>query len=511
MKKMNRRDFLASTAAVGAFNFVPRRVVARSGHVPPSDKVTMAHIGCGTQGLREIPRIVTHEEVQLVAVADPNKDSMNYLDWSADGIMNLCRGLSGDAEWRKGKPGVPGGRDVLKKVIDGFYATQRGDADFKAVAAYEDFREMLVKEDFDAVKIMTPDHLHGYICVKCMEAGKHTTVHKPLANRISESKLVIETARKTGVATYFIPWGANSPKDMAQVVKWIDGGLIGTLREVHNWSRRPVWPQYLEIPKDTPKVPRGFNWDMWLGPEKDRPYHPHYTHNVFRGWYDFGGGSMCDMGHYSLWGVVKALELEPPVWAEANGAHACHLEGQVCRKIRNDWSYPLASSIRMGFAPAAGRESVEITWWDGSMRPATPDELIEDGDAFGDEGMMFVGDNGKILADFHGRNPRLLPKRKMEAVVGLQPEEESWQRRAEAAGAAELTAFDQWLKACKGGEQATGNFLEATTISEMNNLAAVALRSGRRIQYDSKKMEITNYPEANKYLTRDYRPGWEIS
>jgi hypothetical protein len=508
---MNRRDFLASTAAVGAFHFVPRHVVAGSGKVPPSDKVTMASIGCGTQAIREIPRLLTHDAVQLVTVADPNKDSMDYRDWSADGIMNLCRGLSGDAEWRNGQSGVPGGREVLKKAIDGFYATQRGEENFKAVTAYEDFREMLVKEDVDAVKIMTPDHLHGYACVKCMEAGKHASVHKPLANRISESKLVIETAKKTGVATYFLPWGSNRPQEMDQILKWVDGGLIGTLREVHNWSRRPVWPQYLEIPKDKPKVPRGFNWDLWLGPEKERPYHPDYTHNVFRGWYDFGGGSMCDMGHYSLWGVVKALELAPPIWAEANGAHACHLEGQVCRKIQNDWSFPLASSIRFGFAPAAGREPVEITWWDGSMRPQTPAELFEDGDEFGDEGMMFVGDKGKILADFHGSNPRLLPKRKMVAVMGPQPEVDPAERRRQRREEGGPDPFGDWIKACQGGPQATGNFLEATTISEMNNLAAVALRSRRRIEYDTKKMEITNYPEANAYLTRDYRPGWEIS
>lgn len=160
---------------------------------------------------------------------------------------------------------------------------------------------------------MTPDHLHGVISIACMKRGKHVIMHKPIANRLQEARLVIDTARKTGVATHFMPWEANGSMD--QVMAWINAGAIGTLREIHNWTNRPVWPQYTTIPAAAP-IPDGFDWDLWLGPEAERPYSPDYTHMVFRGWYDFGGGSMADMGHYSLWTVFNALDLKSPMSIE---------------------------------------------------------------------------------------------------------------------------------------------------------------------------------------------------
>ncbi len=502
-KEMTRREFLASTAAVGAVHIVPRHVLGGPGFVPPSEKVRLAHIGCGSQGIRELPRILQHPEIQVTTVCDPNRDSMNYIDWSKEELKWIIRGFRDEPTWRVDVPGIPGGRDVMKEAIDKYYARERASEGYKGVTAYADFRELLEKEEFDAVKIITPDHLHATIAVACMRKGKHVTVHKPLANRMNESKLVIGTARQTGVTTYFLPWASNGPMD--QIMKWIDGGLIGTLREIHNWSRRPVWPQYLELPTDQPPVPEGFDWDLWLGPEKPRPYHPHYTNNVFRGWYDFGGGSISDMGHYSLWGVVNALELAPPISAEATASHAIRIEEQVCRKIENDFSYPLACTIRFGFAPAAGRAPIDIVWHDGGMRPPTPDELTEDGEEFGDEGMLFVGDAGKILADFHATNPRLLPRKKMEAVMGPQPDSPPRRQRPEGPD-----PFDNWITACKTGSQPTGNFIEAETISEMCNLGAVALRAKTKVLYDTASMKITNVPDANKYLTRDYREGWEL-
>ncbi len=143
-----------------------------------------------------------------------------------------------------------------------------------------------------------------------MKRRKHVILHKPIANRLKEARMTIDTARTSGVATHFMPWDSNG--SMEQVMGWIRDGSIGTLREVHNWTNRPVWPQYAALPTDTPPVPEGFDWDLWLGPERERPYHPNYTHMVFRGWYDFGGGSMADMGHYSLWTVFRALELSGP-------------------------------------------------------------------------------------------------------------------------------------------------------------------------------------------------------
>ena len=195
---------------------------------------------------------------------------------------------------------------------------------------------MLEKEKgIDAVKIMTPDHLHGVIAIAAMKRGKHVITHKPISNRLKEAQLVVETARKTGVSTHLMPWDSNG--DMAPVMAWINSGAIGTLREVHNWSNRPVWPQYSTVPTDRPPVPEGFDWDLWLGPEAERPYHPNYTHMVFRGWYDFGGGSMADMGHYSLWTVFNALELAGPTSVEPMFTHACSCRTASRTTIRNDF------------------------------------------------------------------------------------------------------------------------------------------------------------------------------
>ncbi len=136
----------------------------------------------------------------------------------------------------------------------------------------------------------------------------------------------------------------------ASIAQRIKVGVIGPLREIHNWTNRPVWPQYTRIPKDRPPVPKGLDWNLWLGPALDRPYHPHYTHTVFRGWYDFGGGSMADMGIYSLWPVFTTLDLGIPQSAEAWATHTCSVADHVCRTDKNDFSYPTACTLRFKFA-----------------------------------------------------------------------------------------------------------------------------------------------------------------
>ncbi|MEJ0101275.1 MAG: Gfo/Idh/MocA family oxidoreductase [Bacteroidota bacterium] len=183
------------------------------------------------------------------------------------------------------------------------------------------------EKDLDAVKIMTPDHLHGILSYAALKKGKHVIVHKPLSNRLIEGKKVIELAKNNKAVTHLVPWDSNGSTDT--VMAWINAGAIGTLTEVHNWTNRPVWPQYPEIPTDTPPIPQGLDWDLWLGPEADRPYHPNYTNMVFRGWYDFGGGSMADMGHYSLWTVFNALKLQSPTIIEPHRSHVCGFHDPV--------------------------------------------------------------------------------------------------------------------------------------------------------------------------------------
>lgn len=494
----NRRTFLATAASA---LIVPRHVLGK-GYVPPSDQITLAHIGTGTEGLREMTNLLPSPQIRIVAVCDPNKHAVGYRDWSPNGLRNDIRELLGNPNWSAGEGQVPGGLDAGKDMVDSYYAAKRPNEHLSGCAAYADFRELLDKEkDLDAVKIMTPDHLHGVVSIAAMRKRKHVIMHKPLSNRLLEGKLVIETARSSGVATYFMPWDSNG--SMKQVMAWIDGGEIGALREVHNWTNRPVWPQYPTIPTDAPPVPEGLNWDLWLGPEADRPYQPEYTHMVFRGWYDFGGGSMADMGHYSLWTVFNALELAGPTSIEPMLSHHCIFKGNAASGVKNDFSFPEASCVRFRYPATSRRAAIELIWWDGGMRPPTPPELEEDHQELPIEGMMFVGDKGKILAGFRVENPRLIPAQRMAG----QPAAEPPMREPKVGEAGRW--IPEWVSACKGGKPSPGNFLNAGPITEAVNLYAVALRTRRRLRYDAANTKITNDADANRYLARAYRKGWD--
>ena len=506
---LSRRKFIqAGGAAAAAFTIVPRHVLGGQGFVAPSEKITVGYIGCGTQGIRELLRMLTMPEVQIVAVCDPVKDGHDYVDWSVDGLRASIGSALGKPDWRRGAPGIPGGRDVAKEIIETSYANQRTSDKFKGCASYADFRDLLEKEkDVNAVKIMTPDHLHATIAIAAMKKGKHVLLHKPIANRLQEARWVIETARKTKVATHFLP--ANDGAQIRAIKAWIDDGAIGTLREVHNWSNRPMWPQYPIIPTDTPPIPEGFDWSLWLGPSLARPYHPNYTHAVFRGWYEFGGGSLADMGHYSLWPVFTQFNLDAPFSVESRPSHAAILRGNVAVTLKNDYSFPAACTIRFKFAAKGERPPMDIFWYDGSMKPPTPEELEADNKELGPEGMMFVGNSGKILAGFRGENPQIIPEKKMREYRTAKNLPEAAPRQR---GQGQDRGDAAWVAAFKGSKPTYGDFLLGGPISDAFNLGAVSLRlGGRRLLFDAGSMKVTNVPEANKHLGREYRTGWELT
>jgi len=497
-QKINRRKFVSSaaTASIG-FTIIPRHVLGGRNWIAPSDKLTIGYIGCGTQGLREMVPLIANPKVQIVAVCDPNKRSTNYIDWSKHGIRDSIRKALGDPSWAEGVDGILGGRDVGRDFVEKFYARNKPSGKYKGCSAYVDFRELLEKErDIDALKIMTPDHLHAAISIAAMKKGKHIVMHKPIANRIHESRVTIEAARASGVSTHLLAW-SDRPGN-ALVKQWIADGAIGTLKEIHNWSFRPVWPQWSSVPTDTPPVPEGFDWQLWLGPERDRPYHPNYTHCVFRGWFDFGGGSIADMGHYSLWPMFLTLGINtPPISAEAYATTQRTIVDQVSRKVENNVAFPYSCILRFKFPKQETLPAFDLFWYDGGMKPHTPDELEADGKDMPEEGMMFVGDKGKIIGGFRNENPVLIPESRM-SNYDKGPERET--RRGD----------DIWIDAFREKKQSPGSFLLAGPVSETINLGAVALRAGRKVLYDAEKMEITNVPEANRYLRREYRPGWEL-
>ena len=508
---ITRREVLAPAAAGLAFAVVPRHVLGGSGYVAPSDKITLAYIGCGTQGIRELLRLITTPQVQITAVCDPVKDGTNYIDWDKTGIRDSVRKALENPNWGAGISGIRAGRDMAKEIIETHYAKKRAAENFRSVASYADFRELLEKEkDLDAVKIMTPDHLHATISIAAMKKHKHVLIHKPLSNRVAEVRMVVESARKTGVATHLLAW--RSPIDAVRDM--ILDGAIGALREVHNWTDRPFWPQALSLPADRPPVPAGFDWDLWLGPSLDRPYHPSYTHAVFRGWYEFGGGSIADMGNYSLWPIFMALDLPVPYSIEAQSSSSCEINDQVSEIKMNDFAFPYANRVCFKFAAHGRWPAIKLYWHDGGMRPFTPDELLEDGRPIPATGSLFIGDKGVIL------NNEIVPAKKMQeyrAGKGLPQPQAGRGGRGGGGGGGE----NDWIAAFQGGMAAPGNFLNAANCSEAIALAGAAIRYSRKIfnenrcapalLWDRENMRFTNAAEANQFLAREYRDGWKVT
>ena len=498
--KINRRKFLGSAATASlAITIVPRQVLGGPGYTAPSDKLAIGYIGCGTQGLREMAQLLANPALQIVAVCDPNKFTTNYVDWSLNDIKNTIQTALQDKTWGEKFKGIPGGRDIGQEFVNKYYAKSKDSGSYKGCTSYIDFRELLEKEkDVDAIKIMTPDHLHATVAIASMKKGKHVVTHKPIANRMYESKLTIETAKKTGLSTHLLAWSRRPGYDV--VKNWIKDGFIGTLKEIHNWSNRPMWPQWQSLPADKPPVPKDFDWSLWLGPVPDRPYHPNYTHAVFRGWYDFGGGSIADMGHYSLFPLFLAFNIgTPAVSAEAYATTTCTLRDNVSVGVQNDVAFPLSCMIRFQFNEQADLPPFELFWYDGGMKPFVPDELRAAGKSLPREGMMFVGEKGKIIAGFRGESPYLIPESKMNYL-----------KKDEIPVADRTNSNDVWIDAFKNNTQTPGSFLLAGPVTETINLGAVALRAGKRVEYDTVNMKITNLPEANKFLTREYRQGWEL-
>src|SRR6185436_16054360 len=221
---IKRREFISGVATAAlAFSIVPRLVLGGPNFLAPSDKITMAYIGLGTQGLREMLPLLTAPEIQMVAVVDPNKEAVGYRDWGKNYIRDSVRKLLNNPDWMPGGDNVvPGGLNNGKDIVDRYYAIARAKEKYKACHAYADFREMFEKEkDLQAVKIMTPDHLHGIMAMAALKRGKAVTMHKPIANRLLEGKQVIDMAKQTNVATHLIAWDSNGKMDT--VMEWING------------------------------------------------------------------------------------------------------------------------------------------------------------------------------------------------------------------------------------------------------------------------------------------------
>lgn len=491
---INRRKFLGRSAA--ALTILPRTVIGGPGSTPPSDRIRIGYVGVGTQGVRQLMQALGRDDVAIVSVCDPNRDSSDYIEWYRNELRDKIRAFLEDPNWGSGMNGCRCGRELGKELVERHQGRRNRSGNFAGCSAYSDFREMLEQEtDLDAVYIMAPDHLHASIAIPAMEKGKHVITHKPISNVFHETERAVETAARTKVATHMF---CSADADSTPILReWIRGGAIGPVREVHNWSTRPFWPQGMSsFPSETIQIPEGLRWDLWLGPVPDRPYHPALTHAVFRGWYDFGTGALGDMGHYSFFQIFRILDLGSPISVEASRSESWEIAEFLWRKEQNTISYPQASMIRWEFGARDGTPSISLHWYDGSLRPPKPVELEEDMPA---EGLLFVGDHGKILAGFRGQEPRLLPADRMR---DFQPPAETPRPAPE---------LDQWLRAVRGGPESDAGFQAVRPVCETIHLGNVALRVNRKLNWDAAERRFTNSDEANGLLRRErYRPDWDL-
>jgi predicted dehydrogenase len=448
-KILNRRDFIgASSVAVAGFTVIPSRAVSGLGHIAPSDKLNIAGIGIGGKGASDIAPVSKTENI--VALCD--------VDWS----------------------------DRVEKVFKLYPGAKR----------YKDYRLMLDKQkDIDAVIIATSDHTHAVISMEAIKRGKHVYCEKPLTHTVHEAQVLAKAARDHKVATQMGNSGqaGDGPRRLREMI-W--DGVIGPVREVHAWADRPnngyfatFWPQGVNRPVDSPPIPKTLDWEIFVGPAPMRPYNPAYHPFTWRGWWDFGNGALGDMGCHIFDPVFRALKLKYP-----NSV-------QAVSTIVNQESYPLSSTVRYEFPAREGMPPLSLTWYDGGHRPLRIPQL-EDGEQMGnkDRGTIYVGDKGVIFDNL------ILPKSLRESYKPPTP------YIPPSPG-----HYMEWILACKGGEPAGSNFDWAGPLTEAVLLGNIALRKELReklnsqvLNFDADKLRFSNCPEANNFLTYEYRKGWEL-
>ena len=506
---ISRRSFAGVAAA--AFTIVPRHVLGAP-FVPPSDTITLATVGLGRQGQVVTMSLLARPEVQVVGVCDVNRGSKDYMEYESNSLLTAARRLlgAGYEKWAEdlASPGRVqlthefgsslgmGGRDPAKRMVEAYYASRK-DSSYKGCTAYRDYRELLSKEkDLDAVYVATPDHWHAPISIAAMRKHKHVLCQKPMSHSIPDAHRMAATAREMKVATS-LPVNNPSSESTRLISAWIADGAIGQVQEVHNWSSRPYWPQGIDRPKETQPVPDGLDWDMWVGPAPERPYNKAYLPFVWRGWFDFGCGSFGDMGCYSFAGVFKILDLTPPLWVES------------CSSESYEETYPKASIVHLHYPSRGNRAPVHMVWYDGGLRPPRPtgisqqdDHYFQKGDA--NEGILYVGDKGIILAGFNGDRPHVYPENsKYQTPPRAQ--------RGAGGGAPRDSAIDQWIAACKGGPASLTSFEVQTPVTEAFLLGCLAQRfPGERFDWDAANVRVTNSEKANKYLDQVPRSAYKI-
>ena len=447
-----RRRFLAAGGGLAlGFTIVPRHVLGGAGFTPPSERVNVAGIGAGGMGGGDI---ATHARngANIVALCDVDDD----------------------------------------RAAGSFKA-------FPKAARYKDFRVMLDKERdrIDAVTVGTPDHVHAIASLAAIRAGKHVYCQKPLTHTLYECRTLTKAAAAAGVATQMGNQG-HATEGARLTNEWLQAGIIGDVAEVHVWSDRAgrLWKQGIGRPTETPPAPATLDWNLWLGPMRERPYHSAYVPANWRGWWDFGTGALGDMGCHIIDHPVWALGLGAPTTVEARST----LDGSFLADNRpNDETFPIASIITYEFAARGRQPAVTMTWYEGGLMPPTP-RLFPQGKRLHDNGVLYVGTKGVMHHGSHGGMPELFPAELNEQAKAVP------KTMARSPG-----HYEEWLLACKGGPRPISNFDYAGPLTEIVLLGVLALRRpGTKIEWDSENLKVKNAAELNSFVQLEYRKGWTL-
>jgi predicted dehydrogenase len=354
---------------------------------------------------------------------------------------------------------------------------------------YFDYREMFDKEakNFDAVTVSTPDHHHFLASMLAVKNKKHVYTQKPLVHSVWEARTLAEAAKEARVVTQMGNQGHASDARREQV-EFLRQGVLGKVTEVHVWTNRPIWGQAMDRPKNTPGIPNTLHWYEWLGPAPDRPYHKAYHPFAWRGWWDFGTGALGDMACHLMDAPFWGLDLGYPTSVEAEG-DPLHPE-----------TGPKWMIVRLEFPARGDKPPVKLTWYDGGKMP--PPELSK-GAKIGNNGYIIIGDKGSFVAlDEQGQKRVFFPDELKDVKVE--------QTLPRTGGGHEWGNHREWLDAIKGKGKAQCGFEYAGPFTEAVLIGIVAFRAGKKLDWDGQAMKAKNCPEADKYIKREYRKGWEI-
>jgi predicted dehydrogenase len=460
---MKRRDFLKGCAggAAAGFTIVPRHVLGGVGYTAPSEIVNLAVIGTGGQGIVNIKGLRSMDDVRIIAVSDVNEQS-DYSDFYYGGVAGF-------------KPAM--------ELINEHYGAK--ETAYEGCRLHKDYRQMFDKEkNLDAVLIATHDTMHAPPILAAIENGKHVYCEKPLTHSIYEVRKVAEAARKSPVKTQMGNHG-HSGEGIRLTVEWIRDGAIGDVRQVDVWTHAGgEWGDYKARPTDKPATPKGFDWDLWLGPAQYRDYHSAYAPYNWRGWWEFGTGAIGDMGSHNMDPAVWALDLDLPERIESSSTGT------------NDETTPKGSMVHYKFAAKGDRPAVNMTWYDGGLLPKRP-EILERGRRMGTNGILFKGDKGMILCGGWGGSPRIIPEAEMR----------KYKLPAKTIRRTKGHRQD-WIDAIKNDTQASANFEYSAHLTEIVLLGTLSLRTGMTIEWDASAMKAKNLPTADPFIRPEFRPGW---